>query len=555
MEAGSLWDKSTAGRLLSGGGLPLQQGSMNCSYPTKVETVVSPNSAHRPVAVATLEQVHRFLKKDLNPEIAKIDNTASISSSLISTTSSPDSEAENNGDKRSETSYDELNRPLPHQSSNPDLLPHSPSLIPTPGESIAKETRRANRFRGIIGYSFGAFNDLEPIDTALLLRNLRALEMNTPGVSEPLNPESSQSTREDGSSVLSEFCAFSEGLNTAAKSPDSVLIETQLPIAFSKLNRCDWSEVMANKAQLTWTQQTQLAFVEPKPGLHADRYPDDTYLAQSALLILSSLGSADRYSRCGIPNAMNKSGLCRIHKFCPACSSQIKFSKWLTYAPAFESGTWFFITGSWKGDLPFDTGSAAQDSFRWVEHWDAYRKAFASLWASKDINGFYLVDELAINSMLPVRALPHVHAIVEAGWFEDEQIEKLSAAVETGIASAHEENLKPDIKVSPILSAGSLMSVLRYMHKPLSMTTAYASAWARHCSDTRDRATELNSQATDIVMGFAEVTKGRNKMSAKGTLNPKDKSFIGISKPDVQKYRGMISRLQSNDAGREVVEW
>ena len=414
----------------------------------------------------------------------------------------------------------------------------------------------ANRFGGLTGHPFGAFSGPIPsIDTAVLVQNLRALELSTSGDSTHFNSESSQSTGEDGSSALGDSCAISAGSNTAeAVWPGSVITEAQIPIPFSKLNRCDWSEVIANQTQLTWTQRDQLSFVEPKTELYPDRFPDDSYLSQSALLILSSLGSADRYSRCGIPNAVNKSGLCKLHKFCPGCSSRVKYEKWLTYVPVFEDGTWFFITGSWKGDLPFSTGSATQDSFEWVEHWDAYRKAFASLVDSNDINGFYLVDELAINSMLPVRALPHVHAIVEAGWFEDEQIEKLRSAVEDRIASAHEEHLKPDIEVSAIASAGSLMSILRYMHKPLSMTTAYESAWEQQCSNTRDRATELNSQATDLVMGFAEVTKRRNKMSAKGSLNPREGRFIGVQKKDHNKNKAVISRLQSKDAGQEVVK-
>ena len=317
---------------------------------------------------------------------------------------------------------------------------------------------------------------------------------------------------------------------------------------FSRLNRADLKELNRHRALLSQRQWRHLRSVEEKPDYYPDRFRDPAYLPQSAILLLSQgWASAERYALCGIGNGANGAGVCKLHKFCPYCCWYERSRRQLTYVPAFENGTWHWLTGSFTGDLAMNTPADAHD---WPHYWDAYKAAFVKWVAKKFVRGVFWTEELAVNSLLPTRVLPHVHAIVDADFIDDEDLQALRDTLNAHLRSSlGPEHLEPNIKAEQVETARSLFSFVGYMIKPFNILTAYERAWPRAYPHNRHLAQQLNNQATDLVLGYSHVTTDRYKINVKGSLDSKAKSFIGIPKDERDDYRGVLAEIkaQAND--------
>lgn len=310
----------------------------------------------------------------------------------------------------------------------------------------------------------------------------------------------------------------------------------------TKLNRSDWGELKRYRYLLGGRNLRLLESVEKKPEFYHKRYDDPNYLPQSSLLLLSpGWASAERYALCGISNTSNRSGACRLHKFCPSCCWYERAHAQLRYVPAFDKGTWHWITGSFTGDLHMRTECPINDVNDWRAYWDAYKTAFVQMVNTKTFRGVFWTEELAVNSFLPTRVLPHVHAVVEA---DDIDAQKLAQAVCDHLEKALGDNhLQPDIQHAPILSERSLKDRIGYMLKPINVLKAYRNAWEEALLDDRQLAPSLNSQATDLILGYSNVTTRRPKMIAKGSLDSKSKNFIGIPTRELNDYRQYLADL------------
>jgi len=307
---------------------------------------------------------------------------------------------------------------------------------------------------------------------------------------------------------------------------------------FSRLNRSDIGELFQHQDILTTDQTNLLKTVQRKRELYPQRYRDD-YLRHSSILLLSNGWSSSlRYSMCSVPNAVNRSGQCKLHKYCQYCSFMARQRALIRYVPAYESGIWHFLTGSFTGDLTMNTPA---DYYDLLNYWDAYKLALRNLVKLKLIRGVFWTEELAVNSIAPTRVLPHIHATIEADSMDDETIRILKSSVVANLKTTlGPDCLAPNIQVKNLNSQRKLLSHVQYQIKPIKLVKAYDLAWSRAVHNDRAGAVNLNSQTTDLVLGYSCATKDRTKINYAGNLSPKAKMYIGTRDRDMKEAQAVV---------------
>ena len=383
----------------------------------------------------------------------------------------------------------------------------------------------------------------------------------------------SSSQGSNASVVCSPICSDSPGTvaseqSTAATSSSAQLTDSNsvsvtftanntLPSSnrvtdFSHLNRSNIGELFHHQDLLTHGQRNFLSTIVKKQQLHPQRYRDD-YLSHSMLLLLSNgWSSANRYSMCSIPNSTNKSGQCRLHKFCPYCAFLEQRHAMARIVPAFEHGNWFWITGTFIGDLSMTTNSSY---YELADHWDAYKKAIQQVTKAGLIRGAFWTEELAVNSLAPVHTLPHIHATIEADEFGEETVEQIKAHVIDHLRSClGPDHLQPKIHVKSITTQHQLLSHVQYQVKPISIVKSYRKAWNSFASEDRTPATTINSHATDLVLGYSEATKRRSRILYAGNLDSKTKSFIGTKTSALKAAGTIVNEVMKEGVLRVVVD-
>ena len=337
---------------------------------------------------------------------------------------------------------------------------------------------------------------------------------------------------------------------------------------FSKLNRSDLDELDRHEDLIGRVERDYLGKVKSKPEIFPQRFRDADYLSNSAIMLLSTgWSSAHKYAHCCIRGQVNRGGACKVHKYCPYCSWYAGEKAQLTYVPAFGDGNWHWLTGSYSGDLLYDGSAGA--AVNWLHHWDAYQAGFNEWLENNTVRGIYWTEELAVNSFCPTRVLPHVHAVVDADELNEAALEQVQESVNAHMAKVvGVDHLQPDLDVEEIGTQRNLMNRIGYMFKPLKLVRPYRNAWAGACLHHRAGAQQLNNAATDLVLGFSQVSRmlphpvlgyekaksGRNKMQARGTLDPKRrKNFIGKHKDQHKHYKRLLRELRE-EAAEEYIE-
>lgn len=313
----------------------------------------------------------------------------------------------------------------------------------------------------------------------------------------------------------------------------------------TELKRTDMQELLDHQHLLDPSDRTLLELVRRKPEIYPNRFFDPDYLPNATLLVASSYPGAKRHAFCGVPTSVSKDGRCRDHKFCPRCNYLVREDAARAYVPAFDNGNWHFVTLSFSGSLPFDSANIGAIA----DCWDACKETLQFMRASGHVEGVHWTEELAVLSFLPLQVMPHVHALVDARDFGDEQAGLLLLRLSNWRnASGEGLALAPDIDIRPISTQRSLLDRLRYLYKPIQLARAYENAWGDHLDDSRSRAWELNSQARELAAGIFDVRKRRNRMNSEGTLNPRAKGFIGVAKAERAAQSDLIRELQQQPA-------
>jgi hypothetical protein len=433
-------------------------------------------------------------------------------------------------------------------SSLLNLSPHKKLIDVTTNDSPLPiiQTRKA-KDTGADSYSCGAI--LKNGEPAIILPHSRHFTTpTTPSLTPDIKPLPELNCARSGAGLVPSFNhtpgQFAEitkyKVTEAAIYKNPAILKNEVQ-DFSKLNRSDITELEHYHNLLSPYQANLLRSVQRKQQLYPQRYRDD-YLRHSSILLLSNgWSSAQRYSLCSIPNKVNRSGQCRLHKYCPYCCFLERRHALARYVPCYDSGIWHFLTGSFTGDLKM-TGTG--DYYELLHYWDAYKIALQQLVKDKLIRGAFWTEELAVNSIAPVHVLPHIHATIEADSVDAEVIEKLNAAVSLNLkATLGPDHLAPNIQVKSLNSQRKLLSHLRYQVKPIKLVKAYDLAWSRALHNNRAGAVRLNSETTDLVLGYSSITNRRFKINYAGNLNPKTKLYIGVKAKDMRAAKDEVNAL------------
>jgi len=161
------------------------------------------------------------------------------------------------------------------------------------------------------------------------------------------------------------------------------------------------------------------------------------------------------------------------------------------------------------------------------------------MFETKSIRGFYMIEELAVNGIYHISVLPHIHAIIDADTLEAEEVQEKVLHIKSASEAKFERTLPIDVDIKPISSQRCLMDKIGYMFKPIEFVKAYERDWLLHENKVR-----LNSNTTDLVVGYSHVNYRRSKMTYKGTLNSRCREFIGISKNDRAQYKHLLRQIQ-----------
>ena len=330
--------------------------------------------------------------------------------------------------------------------------------------------------------------------------------------------------------------------STATLTTDVTLTLIQDRITdYSKLNKSDITELELHPELLTPNQIRLLQSVKRKRELYPQRYRDDYLRHSSILLLTTGWSSAQRYSMCSVPNSINRSGQCKLHKFCPYCSFLEKQHCLARYVPVYDYGNWFFLTGSFNGDLNLTDLS---DYFELVSYWDAYKSTLRQLVNEKLIRGVFWTEELAVNSIATTKVLPHIHATIEADEVNDETLFRFSELVAANLKSLlGPDILAPNIQVKNLNSQRKLLSHLQYQIKPIKLVKAYDLAWSRCSHNDRAGVVRLNSETTDLVLGYSHITNRRTKIETQPATSIQSPKFISELGRRIGKRPNLLLRV------------
>lgn len=293
----------------------------------------------------------------------------------------------------------------------------------------------------------------------------------------------------------------------------------------SQINFSDHNEIREQLDLLSHTQRNtfQSAFsrIKQQNGRYADSYFDN-----AAFMVSAQPVYAIKFSRCGIPNDLNKSGRCSKRQFCPRCAGVKFWHHWKALELAYHGNQFSFATFSFNGDIRFNT--AGQD--RCKRHWDAIQHGLKWLLKNKHINGALISEELSIRSFLPTRVLPHAHAILEGADMNDAVLDDLKEEIGQYTENGVGPELIPSIQVKPIISFDAYKDEMAYLFKPINIKTAYTSAWLKVEPNDRTEAWKLNSELSDFFSGHVETTRNEVMIRRIGNMHGHSKHFIGTKK-------------------------
>lgn len=187
-----------------------------------------------------------------------------------------------------------------------------------------------------------------------------------------------------------------------------------------------------------------------------------------------------------------------------------------------------------------------QSYFELTAYWDAYKSSLQKVVKEGLIRGAFWTEELAINSISPVQVLPHVHAIIEASDLRETVVQQIRDLVVSNLRAAlGPDCLAPNIQVKSLNSQNKLLSHTQYLLKPIRIVRAYESAWSRAIHNNRAGAVGLNSETTDLVLGYSSVTKDRTRINYAGNLSPKTKQYIGTKDCERDDAREIVAQVMA----------
>ena len=195
------------------------------------------------------------------------------------------------------------------------------------------------------------------------------------------------------------------------------------------------------------------------------------------------------------------------------------------FKPHFDQHSWGFLTISFHGNLRYSTtDSPAQ----WWSYWDAASECLRGLRKDGCIQGAIVREELSINSIAPIRVLPHVHAIVSYPDITSTVIDALIFDVHHALEASGEDNpLHPSIDFKPLVAEADFHRVWEYVYKPTLFYSAYDAKWD---DDAPPQAKAiLNHSMRDAIDAAIHIPYMRRQTHYLGNMRSASRDFIGVT--------------------------
>jgi hypothetical protein len=307
------------------------------------------------------------------------------------------------------------------------------------------------------------------------------------------------------------------------------------------LNATDLDEITRHRRLLTHQQRVELDAIHYRLDTFPQRFARGPRYAQTAgLVLLSEWERRRKFCHCCIGYRA-----CDLWKLCDHCSYRRRTALLERFLTQFSRSRWWFLTVSFDGVLPFE-GHFAEDMGL---YWTACHKAVRALVDDGSFLGAVKIEELHVESLLPLVVLPHCHFLIAAEDVTVSQIEELQqlvlahrgsqpdwAAGEALTDDAERVALRVMLKCSPIPTVGDLARVLSYMIKPLDLVTPYLSAWPVAALNEREGVPELNADVVEFFDGHAENCYSRHQLDYMGILDGRTgERCIAVPKPTRQQ--------------------
>lgn len=270
-------------------------------------------------------------------------------------------------------------------------------------------------------------------------------------------------------------------------------------------------------------------------------YWANIYSEYHQLLLLSNWQLFRNTNFCGSKSSLNPSGCCNQRNYCYDCARRMGYKYLLRFLPSFTKGlSWHTFDLSFQGSLPF-----RRDQYEnLIAHWDVCSGVLHQMVECGYIPGVYYVEELALISLQPLFVQAHVHVILQGELHLPDPEEFIELFQNFRNSERNGFVLTPSFVIKKLETAADLARRIRYMIKPIPITTEYRSAWAEHGEATTDvEAIAINRAMREFLEGGNTLMANRRMINTLGTLHSRNKGYIGIHSKHWDQYKDYVNSI------------
>jgi len=292
-------------------------------------------------------------------------------------------------------------------------------------------------------------------------------------------------------------------------------------------NYSDLGELLTHFGSLPTHTQQNVRAIADKQKLKPRDFQYNGYYPQTALVSMLESTLARSVCFCGLKpgKAVRSPGLCHKRNLCWKCADWEARKSLKAFKPVFNSHSWGFLTISFHGDLPY---SLTESPTQWINYWNASFHGLKNLYKTGHIGGAISREEIKINSIAPIRILPHLHAIVSEQDITEAVMDELQFDVHSYLEALEpDSSLVPSIDFKPIPTEKDFETVWHYIYKPTNLYEAYETQWRDDATPSEKEA--LNSSIYDTINAVIQIPHGRRQINYVGHMRSNNRDFIGIS--------------------------
>ena len=293
------------------------------------------------------------------------------------------------------------------------------------------------------------------------------------------------------------------------------------------LNYSDLGQLVSNINSLPPHIQHKVRTIADKQRIKSNDFWYDGYYPQTTLISLSESKISQSVCRCGFKprSSFASPGLCHKPRLCLKCARLEARKSLKVFRPLFGLHRWGFLTISFHNNLLY---SRTVSTTQWLRYWDAASASVTNLRKQGFIQGAIVREELAINSIAPMRVLPHIHAIVSYPDITDSVKYTLASDVNSALQAAGEDApLIPSIHFGALSTEEDFVRTWEYIYKPTLFYEAYSAKWDDEAMPRAKKC--LNRSIHEAVEAAIHIPHGRRQIRYLGNMRSGTRHFIGVS--------------------------